>query len=183
MKPLILGVDVDDTVADFSTEWIRRYNLAYGDNLTVDDVLTWDIDEYTKKCSRNQLFEILREPDFYEHVSPLPRAREGIYKLLAQGHRVVYVTSCTEGTVDQKRDWLLRWGFLTRENKYRDFIAANDKALIGVDVLFDDRVDNVLSFPGKAMLIRSPANLRDTRTQPLWTLLGMYEAPYFLHRI
>jgi 5'(3')-deoxyribonucleotidase len=156
---MILGVDVDDTIADFTTEWVRRYNMKYGDNVTNDDVKGWTIGDYLTKATRNELFEILKEPDFYESVSPLRGARDGVYRLLAQGHRIVYVTSCVEGTMDQKRDWLVRWGFLSSANRFSDFIAAYDKALVNVDVLFDDRLSTVEDFPRDAVLINSPANV------------------------
>lgn len=175
---MILGVDVDDTVADFTTEWVRRYNIEYNDKQTNDDVKGWNVEEYLYKATRNQLFNLLRAPDFYKHVSPLRGARDGIYRLLSLGHRVVYVTSCVEGTMDQKRQWLLDWGFLTPQNSHRDFIAATDKSLINVDVLFDDRVSTVEEFPGCAFLISSPAN-RGAQTKRR-RIRGMQDADWAL---
>lgn len=178
---MILGVDVDDTVADFTTEWVRRYNIQYKDNQTNDDVKGWAIEKYLTKADRNRLYAILKEPDFYESVSPLRGARDGIYRLLSQGHRIVYVTSCTEGTMDQKRDWLVRWGFLTQENRFRDFIAAYDKALVNVDVLFDDRLSTVEDFPRDAVLINTPAN-KDYETSRI-RISGMQYANDALYKI
>lgn len=172
---MILGVDVDDTIADFTTEWVRRYNIEYNDNVTNDDIKGWHVEEYMKKATRNQLFNLLRTPNFYSCVSPLRGARDGVYRLLADGHRVVYVTSCTEGTMDQKRDWLVHWGFLTHENRFRDFIAAYDKALVNVDVLFDDRFTTVRDFPNKAVLVTSPANASETTRR--WRISSMACAP------
>src|SRR6185437_8497142 len=158
MKNAIVGVDVDDVCADLIGEWLRRYNYKYGDNLTREDITSWEISAQTTKAPKGEFHKILLEPDLYEHVLPIPYARTGIYELLANGHRVVYVTHCTPGTEEAKRQWLVKWGFLSPENMRRDFMPIQDKSLARTDFLFDDKVENVETFKGIGVLVDRPHN-------------------------
>ena len=155
---LTVAVDVDEVVAALLPEWLRRYNEEYGDNLTVDELDRWELDECVRPECGKDIFKYLRDPDLYRYVQPIPGARPAIYKMLAWGIRVIYVTSCPVGTVELKRDWLLRYGFLTPANALRDFCPVSDKSLIRADYLFDDRPENVAAFPGYGVLVRQPYN-------------------------
>lgn len=162
MRKPIIGVDVDETVADLLGEWLRRYNRAYDDSLLPEDLTEWELEKQVKPECGHKIFDILREQDMYDHVLPLPGARTGVHQLVSAGYRVVYVTSCVEGTADQKLRWLRRWKFLPDigGRVCHDFIACSDKALIDVDILFDDNVVTVERFPRKAFLITQPHNIR-----------------------
>lgn len=174
-RSLTIGVDIDEVCADLLTACCNFYNLWHRPveklPLLPEDLKGWDL---------NPVFgpgwqQWLTEPTFYSHcVLPVQGARRGIYELLAAGHRVVYVTSCVPGTADAKQRWLKKWGFLTDANYCRDYIAAADKSLIGVDVLFDDGVHNVDAFPGRAFLVNHWHNAETPCTRP--RIRGMYES-------
>lgn len=181
MKPLI-AVDVDDVVADLIGEWLRVYNYRYDDRLTADDITSWSISAQTTKCTTDELFAIIKEPAFYEGVIPCPRARNGIYALLAAGYRVIYATSCTPGSEQAKNDWLVKWGFLTDENRRRDFVAVTDKSLVRADFLFDDRIENVETFKGQGVLVRRPHNSLEAWRCPV-QVRGMEDALGFLNQL
>ncbi len=161
MKSLIIGMDVDDVVLDLITEWLYRYNSRTDDNVLPEDILSWDIQQYCPKMSKEDFFKILHEPDLYDRVKPMEGARKVIYQLLSMGHRVVYITSCVGMSAYYKKLCLRRYGLLTSKNKHRDFISASDKSLVsGVDVLFDDRPENVQTFKKAAYLVDRPHNRR-----------------------
>lgn len=153
---MVVAVDVDEVCADLLGEWLRRYNARYSDNLTSADIAGWDFSQQLKPDARGgPFYDILREPDMYNHIQPLPGALAAISSIKDAGHRVVYVSSCVEGTADAKQDWLRRHGFLDSSH---DFIAASDKSLIRADCLLDDRPLNVDRFLGEAFLIAHPHN-------------------------
>lgn len=164
VKKRIVAVDVDDVCADFISEWLRVYNYRYDDRLTTDDITGWSIAEQATKCTKEEFVAILDAPDFYEHVNPMPKARAAVWALGSAGHRVVYATACIPGTEEQKRKWLVKWGFLSPENMRRDFVPIQDKSLVRADFLFDDRIENVEGFTevgGIGVLVRRPHNHRD----------------------
>lgn len=156
---MIIGVDVDDVVADLITTWLGRYNRRTGDCLYSEHIRGWDIAAYAKKMSMADFFSILHEPDLYGDVQPHAGALGMVDTLKSYGHRIVFISSCVGNTAGDKREWLVHHGFLKNRDKHSDFIAAHDKALVsGADILIDDRVENVERFPNKAILVRRPHN-------------------------
>src|SRR5690606_11848371 len=134
----IFKVDVDDVCADLISEWVRRYNEAWGDNLTPANIIYWNLANCVKPECGQQVYDILRQPDLYDNVRPIPGAKWGVEQLRRIG-RVVFVTAVVPGTLDAKLEWLYRNGFITRDS---DFIAAKDKSLVDGDVLIDDAPHN-----------------------------------------
>jgi 5'-nucleotidase len=160
VKPLTIALDVDEVVAALLPEWLRRYNLGWGDNLLAEDITEWDLTKHVKPECGKLIYSYLSDKTLYEYVLPIPYARDAAYTLLSRGHRVIYVTACPRGTQEQKREWLVRWGFLTEKNADRDFVPVSDKSLIRADVLFDDRPENISSFPGRGVIVTQPHNRR-----------------------
>lgn len=162
MKAPTILCDVDEVVADLHTEWLRRYNAKYDDNLTPADITDWDISKIVKPECGRKVFNFLRMPNLYRHVQPVEGAKEGVAQLRAEGYRVVFVTSCVIGSMDQKVRWLLGHGFVRSPHSPRDLVITRDKALVRGDVLIDDGPHNVAAFPGHAILVDRPYN-RSTR--------------------
>ena len=176
MRKLIVAVDVDEVCADLLGEWLRRYNERYNDTLIPEQIRGWSLVPQVKPECGNKLYDILREPGLYHCVKPVPLALAGVMMLREAGHRVVFVSSCVVGTVDDKVQWLIRHGFLLPGHAQPDFIACTDKSLINADVLIDDRVDNVESFPRSALLMSVPHNygMKCSR-QRVSSMIGAYD--------
>lgn len=156
---MIIASDVDDVVANFLPAWLHAYNKLYNDNLAPDAIATWD-DICTKtrpECQR-KVYDIIQEPDFYDQVQPIAGAFEGVRWLREQGHRVVFVTSSIGPSMDAKRRWLMRYGFIPQAYAADDYVVAHDKALIRAEILIDDRPKNIANFPGKRVLYHQPWN-------------------------
>lgn len=166
MKKLLIACDVDGVVADLSAEWYRRYNLRYNDDLTPARVTDWDTSKFVKPECGKRIFEILNEPDLYAAVPEIQGAREGVAALRAAGHRVVFVSSCVVGAMDQKYRWLLEHGFVEgamQGGQSKDVIFAHSKDMIRADLLIDDGPHNVEAWPGTAILVDGLYN-RHVRT-------------------
>ena len=185
MKTCTVAVDVDEVVANLLGEWLRRYNREYGDCLVPEDIRGWDFRAQLKGHARMAgIHGFLYDKDLYEHVLPMPGAKEAIGLLRHTGARVVFVTSCVEGTADAKLSWLRRWGFLDyTAAPDHNFIAAADKSLVRADYLLDDRIENAEGFAGQGILIDHPHNREYRGPCPRMTLYGavsliMYREKY-----
>jgi len=152
---MIILCDVDGVVADLLSEWVRRYNAKYDDDLSPEDITEWDMHRNVKPECGTDIHNFLRMPNLYSMVEPIPGALEGIQELRRRGHRVVFVTAAVVGSMDQKARWLKRHGFLTDLN---DLIVAQDKSLVQGQVLIDDGAHNIETFPGYALLYKAPHN-------------------------
>jgi 5'(3')-deoxyribonucleotidase len=152
---MIIGVDVDDVLADLLGPWIARYNAKYQDTLKREDVTAWAIEKFTKPECGHEIFKLL-DPTIYDEVQPIPGALDTVNALRTLG-RVVFITA---GNGDAKLRWLIHHGFLKPTyNARKDYFACTDKALIRADVLIDDHVDNIESFPGRGLLVTRGHNV------------------------
>lgn len=155
----VIAVDVDGVCADLHTEWLRRYNAEYNDDLTVDRIHQWEMVTAVKPECGKDIYRYLGQPDLYEHVPVIEGAKEGIADLREAGYRVVFVTSCTKGMTDQKWGWLERHGFLEAGSRGNaDLIIAHDKSLIRASVLVDDYDGNFKGWETFGILFSAPYN-------------------------
>ena len=157
-KEIVIGVDCDDVVINLVPNWIKMYNEDYDDNLDVNNITEWKIDSFVK-CGDEIYDYIHSTPDFniYNHCEPIKGAWKGIKKLRKMGFRIIYVTASNR--MDSKYDWLEKHDFL---DKRENFVHAYDKTLINMDILIDDRWENIQEFiqdPNKrAILFEKPWN-------------------------
>lgn len=169
IKPrLIVGVDVDGTVADIHTPWLSLYNSDYGDNLQLDQITDWGIHKFVKPECGKDIYKYLRMGALYESAKPIKGAQTAVALLRHHDVRVVLITACVPGTAETKREWLARHQFFDSDDEYhKDYIVCSDKRLIDCHVLIDDGPDNVRSFFGKRLLFDRPWNRHVTEVPRL----------------
>ena len=177
---MIIACDVDGVVANLHTEWYRRYNRDWNDDLTIDRVLSWDLLKYVKPECGEAIFDYLQNDDLYRHVKPVDGALEGVAELRAMGHTLTYVSDCFYGMVDQKAYWLQVHGFSQETDPRRgalpaDFMVCRDKTQVDAHLLIDDGAHNVRAWVEKkqrrAILVEFPHNrsLLDEVHSVFWT--------------
>lgn len=168
MRPLTIGVDVDDVTLDLISEWLDRYNRTYNDSLTPADITTWDIDTLVKPECGRRIYTFLHDTDLYVGMPPVPGAVEGITALRSAGHRVVFVSTCPGMTQHGKVGRLMGLGVLDQSRAEEDFIATRDKGLVRLDVLIDDGAHNIEA----AVRNGTFGILFDREHNAAWTLPG-----------
>lgn len=147
---LTIAVDVDEVCADLLGEWLRRINrdFQYVNDYVVEreHVTEWDMSGHVPEGEN--AYSYLQDADLYDCVQPIPGALQAVEALRAAGHRVIFVTSCTQKQYDAKERWLVRHGFLPEAYTHKDLVLTSDKSLIRADVLIDDGPHNLEAFTG-----------------------------------
>lgn len=163
-------VDVDEVCADLLSEWLRRYNMEYGDTKTIEDMHYWDMTRNVYSHVGKEIYKYLDEPDLYDYVQVVPYAEIGVRMLRCAGHRVTFVTSCSSGQMAKgKIEWLFRHGFI---QDIEEVIVAKNKGMIRGDIMIDDYVENLRAFGGKGILMTRQYNKFDA-SYPHATWLSM----------
>lgn len=156
---MIVAFDMDGPIADLHTEWYRRYNRDYNDDLSLDRVVTWDLHNYVKPECGKKIYDYLRDPDLYANVKPVEGALEHMKWLRENGHEVIVVTAGVSGNLDQKLDWLKNNGFSAAgERSMGGVIFAYDKKYIRAQMLIDDGPHNIQAFGGTGVVWDAPYN-------------------------
>lgn len=150
-KRLVIGLDVDEVLADMHRHWLAWGNERFG--TWHQEFNDWDDPyEYWGKEAGEFL-----TPELYsqDQVLPYPGARGAVSQLRQNGHQIRFVTTCSPGSENAKETWLYRHGFLLDHN---EFMSRKNKANAFVDLLVDDGLHNCEAFKGWAILVTRPHN-------------------------
>jgi 5'-nucleotidase len=150
---IIIGIDVDDTVANLMDSWLYIYNQEYNDGVSQRDIKSWDISKYVK-CGHS-IYKYLRNPDLYNIVEPVENAKWGVDRLRSMGFRLVFITASTQEQSTRKYRWLSEYGMIDERKNY---IECLDKSLVMVDYLIDDNPENVINAHGQGVVFTKEWN-------------------------
>ena len=152
---LKLGIDLDDTISNLVDVWIEKYNLDYNDNVSINDIKSWDIGDYTK--SGKDFYKYLGDGKIFKNLSIKDGAAEVIEKL-CENNEVYIVTanaSYNIGVCDDKVNFIKKFmPFFPIKN----IIFINNKSLLDLDVLIDDGLHNLEGFKGVPVVFERPWN-------------------------
>jgi 5'-nucleotidase len=137
-----LLIDMDSVIVDLMTEWHRRYNEQYEDDLSVERVLSWETERFVKPECGEKVYDILDEPGLFRHLPPQPDA-VSVLERLSREYDILIVTSSRTHAYTEKEQWVEEHlPFIGRHN----LIFAHRKDMIRGDLLFDDAPHNLQAF-------------------------------------
>jgi 5'-nucleotidase len=151
-------IDMDSVIVDLMSEWYRRYNLDYDDDLCLQRVLDWDATTYVKKECGYKIYNYLNEKGFFKDLLPLPNSVE-VLERISKRYELIIVTSPPSITAyEEKEYWLNKFlPFISRES----IIFTHRKELIDGDLLFDDspiHLENYMKKGKKVVAMDYPYN-------------------------
>jgi len=158
MKLLLL--DVDGVVADF----IRGMEEKAGFKFTEEQLKTFYCDRQVSPTKRSKIYEIARDPSFWESLPLIEGAKEGLRHLNALGYKITWVTSpwkgC-EGWEEARKAWLNKHFDIDRMGQ--EVKVMSDKSEVDGDIFIDDKVDNIRDWKknhskGRAYIYDAPSN-------------------------
>lgn len=144
-----LLIDQDQVLCDWKGRVVQYWNEDTGENLDQDrDCKHWDTaqDLGYEKGGGHFIRSVMRHPDFYTNLEPLPGAIEGLAFLRDQGHELRIVSSVPKQAAiayHGKLEWLRKhvpWFDLDH------FYAVKHKHEVKGDVLIDDGCHNIGPF-------------------------------------
>lgn len=153
-KPTI-GIDLDDVCWDFLEAWLERHNEVTEDNVQLDDIKSWHIEQYINKGSKEMLLYLLEQSDFWQTVQPKVESQRYIRKLIDDGYDVYIVTATSHKVMNNKMN---RFFDLFPFIDPKKIIVTNSKQMVGVDLLVDDNPENLRGGLYNKILFHAPHN-------------------------
>ena len=99
MKHLTILVDMDDTIESLVSAWVDYLNARHGTTTKLTDITDWDISKAFPTLTNEQVYTPLFEDSFWDWVKPIDGASEVLQKLIADGHKVLIVTTSNYHTL------------------------------------------------------------------------------------
>ena len=149
-------IDMDDTMEQLLQAWLECVNTRYGRNVAYTDIQDWDITKAYPGLTREQVYGVVLENDFWKTVKPMPHAQEVIQYFMEQGHQVLIVTASSYESLYGKMAYHLfhHFPFLS----WDQVIITSRKQLIRGDVLIDDGPHNLEGGSYHKILVSCPHN-------------------------
>ena len=148
-----IGIDCDDVLTETTEAWLRRHNEMSNDNVTPEDIKSWDIAQYITKGNRDTLFSVLYQKDFWPTVEAVDDAKKYLWLLIDEHDDIdVYITTATHPETAAPKIRNLHELFPFIDDDHIVMTAA--KGILDVDIMVDDNPENLCALkPGSAKLL------------------------------
>lgn len=153
-------VDMDEVMADTLAEHLRRYNEAFDEAITVQDLAGKGIWEFAPSDRQQQLRAFIDAEDFFEDLPLISGAQEVLEELTARFEIFVATQAMVvPNSLGPKYRWLQRhFSFIPPTH----YVFCGNKSILRADFLIDDLPRNLLRFEGQGLLFTAPHNLGAT---------------------
>jgi 5'-nucleotidase len=153
-------VDMDEVVADTLAEHLRRYNQAFDEDVTPDDLAGKGLWEIAPLDRREQVWAFLDAEDFFEVLDVIPDSQQ-VLKDLSSRFEIFIATKAmvVPNSLGPKYRWLQRhFSFIPPTH----YVFCGTKSILRADYLIDDDSRNLIRFEGQGLLYTAPHNLEVT---------------------
>jgi 5'(3')-deoxyribonucleotidase len=150
---MILGFDYDQVTSDTMTSWLNMYNKDFDDNLQLNEITSWEIQNFVKEEAKVKMMEYIRHSDVFKKSKPIRGAIKGIDYLKSQGHKIIFITVNNPNHIKER--WLKKYNLIDNDNQI--FVTENKKDIV-CDFLIDDKPENLLGIDGIGILFTQPHN-------------------------
>jgi 5'(3')-deoxyribonucleotidase len=148
---------MDEVMADTLAEHLRRYNKAFDEAVTPEDLVGKGLWEFTPAERQQELRAFLDAEDFFEDLDLMPGAQE-VLRELSSRFEIFIATQAmvVPNSLGPKYRWLQRhFPFIPPAH----YVFCGDKSILLADYLIDDQPRNLRIFQGTGLLFTAPHNL------------------------
>jgi 5'(3')-deoxyribonucleotidase len=151
---------MDEVMADTLGEHLRRYNQAFDEDVTPEDLAGKGLWEIAPVDRQQQLRAFLDAEDFFEDLPLIPDAQQVLESLSARFE--IYIATqamAVPNSLGPKYRWLQRhFPFVPPAH----YVFCGNKSILRADYLIDDQPRNLERFEGQGLLYTAPHNLAAT---------------------
>jgi 5'(3')-deoxyribonucleotidase len=166
---MIVGIDLDDTLAASLDSFIEFHNEEYGTKLKFEDFKAYTLNEIIglpreEEANRLDLFD---KSKFFDKIKPIKGSQKAIRSLI-KSNRLVIITARVKSMEKKTRDWLAKYFPELKEivfisEDYKGYIKTKVEVCkeIGAEVMIDDKASFALECASegiKVLLLDYPWN-------------------------
>lgn len=147
---MVIGIDVDNVVADVIFKW-HMWLLDHGYTINPDMAepegtteCNYDITSYytaPEGYPPKYALNFWKQPDLYDDVEMFLDAETVINSWIKEGHKVVFISACF------KNHYLSKLNMLRRSVPKATLLNTYDKSIVRCGVLIDDRIEHLNQMP------------------------------------
>lgn len=135
-------INFDNTLFPTAERVIELYNKKHNTNLELSQITTYNLHDCLPVEVADELLELFVDKETYVCLQPYKGAVRAVKTLVEQGHEVYVATSTDVRNMEWKEELLQKhFPFIPKQN----LIRIHNKSLLNVDVIIDDKLDNLKS--------------------------------------
>jgi 5'(3')-deoxyribonucleotidase len=151
-----IAIDFDETLFPTLEKVLEIYNKRHGTNLELSQITTYNLSDSFEIDVADELIELFVDKSVYDYLKPYKGSVRAVKTLVEQGHEVYVATATDVRNMEWKEELLQKhFPFIPKKN----LIRIHNKALLNVDVLVEDKLDNLKSTFADRICFDQPWNI------------------------
>ena len=139
---LKIAIDFDSTLFPTMEKVLDTYNKQHCASLNMSQITMYNLHDIFESDIADKLIELFVEKNTYDSLLPYKGAVKAVKNMAEQGHEIYVATNTDVRNMEWKEELLQKhFPFIPKNN----LIRINNKALLNVDVLVEDNLDNLKS--------------------------------------
>ena len=165
-----IAIDFDETLFPTLEKVIEVYNKRHDANIELSQITTYNLYDNFSANIADELLELFVEKEVYSCLLPYKGAVRAVKTLVEQGHEVYVATATDVRNMEWKEELLQKhFPFIPKKNLLRIY----DKALLNVDIMVEDKLDNLKSTFADRVCFDQPWNV-DTDADYVYSIYRIH---------
>ena len=137
---LKIAIDFDGVLFPTMEHVVELYNRKHNTSFDVSQITTYNLHDSFPAEVADELIEFFVDKDVYSSLQPYKGSIRAVKTLVEQGHEIYIATSTDVRNMEWKEELLQKhFPFIPKNNLLR----IHNKGLLNVDVLIEDKLDNL----------------------------------------
>ena len=151
-----IAIDFDEVLFPTLDRVLEVYNKTHEVALSLSQITTYNLYECLDNTIADELISLFVDKNIYNNLQPYKGSIKAVKSLADRGHDVYIATASDLRNMEWKEKLLQRhFPFIPKEN----LIRIHNKKLLNVDVLVDDKLDNLTQTFAERICFNQPWNL------------------------
>lgn len=156
---LKIAIDFDETLFPTLERVIEIYNKRYSTNIELSQITTYNLHDSLSAEVADELLEFFVDKSVYDSLQPYKGAVRAVKSLVEQGNEVYIATSTDVRNMEWKEQLLQKhFPFIPKKN----LIRIHNKAMLNVDVMIEDKLENLIKTFADRICFNQPWNLDES---------------------
>ena len=152
---MIIAIDFDETLFPTLEKIVEIYNKRHDEHLFTSQITTYNLYECLDVVVADELLSLFVDKSVYNNLQPYKGAVRALQALVNNGHEIYIATATDTKNFIWKEQLLQRhFPFVPKDN----LIRINNKKLLNVDVLIEDKLDNLVQTFAERVCFSQPWN-------------------------
>lgn len=155
-----IAIDFDETLFPTLEKILEIYNKRNNTSLDISQITTYNLYDCFSEDVADELISLFVDKTTYNSLQPYKGSIKVIQSLVSKGHEIIIATATDVRNLEWKEKLLQRYfPFVPKEN----LIRIHNKKLLDVDVLVEDKLDNLTQTFAERVCFNQPWNVdKDT---------------------